>query len=145
MTKYLVAISGRIILRTNNKTSTLLSTSVDRFNNVDQLLLVFQHPVQLVIISRTKIAHHVLVAEEEHKRDGIVEFVHLVEVGDLVEVADVDDSEVLHTISDTIENFILPHAVRIPVTAKAYDYQAFFFGKDGLVNVPTSDEMGEDD
>lgn len=44
-----------------------------------------------------------LVAEEEHKRDGIVEFVHLVEVGDLVEVADVDDSEVLHTISDTYE------------------------------------------
>jgi hypothetical protein len=104
----------------------------------------------------------VLVAEEKHKRDGIVE-VHLLEVGNLVKVADVDNSKALDAVGDTcdrlainasprrrkvirtIENFILAHAVGIPVTAEAYDYQALFLGKDGLVNMPTSNMMGEND
>ena len=47
-----------------------------------------------------------LVAEEEHKRDRIVKFVHLVEVGDLVEVANVDDSEVLHTIGNAWDKLV---------------------------------------
>lgn len=44
-----------------------------------------------------------LVAEEEHKRDGIVEFVHLLEVGDLVEVANIDHSEVFHAVGDACD------------------------------------------
>jgi uncharacterized 2Fe-2S/4Fe-4S cluster protein (DUF4445 family) len=35
-------------------------------------LLIFQNPVQLVVIAGTEIAHHVFVAEEEHKGDRIV-------------------------------------------------------------------------
>lgn len=40
------------------------------------------------------------VSKEEHEGNGIVEFVHLLEVGDLIEVADVDNGEVLDTIGD---------------------------------------------
>ena len=43
------------------------------------------------------------IAEEEHEGDRVVEFVHLLEVGDLIEVADVDDGEVLDAISDALE------------------------------------------
>jgi hypothetical protein len=97
------------------------------------------------------------IAEEEHERDGIVKFIHLFKVRNLVEVTDIDDSKVLHTIGDacsllvnlaskqgkevgrTIKNFILAHAVGVPVTAEAYDYQALFFRKYGLINVPSGD------
>ncbi len=41
-----------------------------------------------------------LVAEEEHEGDGVVKLIHLLKVGNLIEVADVDDGEVLDTVGD---------------------------------------------
>lgn len=41
------------------------------------------------------------VPEEEHQRHGVVKLVHLLEVGHLVEVADVEDGEVLDTVGDS--------------------------------------------
>ena len=140
-----ISIPRRIILRTNDQTPPLLRALVDRLDNINQLLLILQHPVELVVVAGAEIAHHVLVAEEEHEGDGIVEFVHLLEVGDLVEVADVDDGEVLDAVGDLVEDFVLPHAVGIPVAAEADHDQAVFFGHDGLVDVPAGDEVGDDD
>lgn len=40
------------------------------------------------------------VAEEEHQRHGVVELVHLLEVGDLIEITDVEDGEVLDAVGD---------------------------------------------
>lgn len=45
-----------------------------------------------------------LVAPEEHDGAGVVEFVHLVEVGHLVDVADVDDGEVAYLFRDLEED-----------------------------------------
>lgn len=81
-------------LRTNDQTTALLRAFVDSLDNIDQLLLVLQHPVQLVVITRSKITHHMLIAIEEHDRHRIVELIHRAEIGDLVEVAKVDDGEV---------------------------------------------------
>ena len=78
----------------DHQTSAFLRTLVDSLDDVDQLLLILQHPVQFVIVSGSEIAHHVLVAVEEHDRHPVVELVHLVEVRDLVHVAKVDDREV---------------------------------------------------
>lgn len=86
-----------------------------------------------------------LIAEEEHERDWIVEFVHLLEIGDLVEVADIDNGEVFDEISDFIKNLIHTHAVWVPVTAEADDYQSLVFGQDRLINVPCCDKMRNDD
>lgn len=74
-------------LGADHQTTTLLGALVYRLDDIDQLLLVFQHPVQLVVVSRAEIAHHMLVAVEEHDRHPVVELVHLVEVWDLVKVA----------------------------------------------------------
>jgi hypothetical protein len=87
----------------------------------------------------------VFIPEEEHKCHRIVQLVHLVEVLDLFQVADVDDGEVLDAVCDAVEDFILAHAVRVPVFAEADDYETFVFGHDGLVDVPAGDKMGEDD
>lgn len=86
-----------------------------------------------------------LVAEEEHDGHGIVEFVHLVEIGDLVEIAYIDDGKVFDAVGDAVEYFVLAHAVFVPVAAEADDYQAVFFRHDGLIDVPAAVEMGEDD
>lgn len=87
---------------THHQPPALLGPPINRFNNIDQLLLIFQHPIQLVIIARSKITHHVLISEKEHQRDRIVQFVHLLEVGDLVEVTHVDDSEVFHPVGNAL-------------------------------------------
>lgn len=45
----------------------------------------------------------------------------------------------------TVEDLVLTHAVGIPVTAETDHDQTFFFGHDGLVDMPAGVEMGEDD
>ena len=45
----------------------------------------------------------------------------------------------------TVEDFILPHAIRIPVTTEADDDQSLVFRHDRLVDMPAGDEMGEHD
>lgn len=40
-----------LTLWTNYQTPTLLRTLVDRFDNIDQLLLIIEHPVQFVVIT----------------------------------------------------------------------------------------------
>ena len=141
----LVPIPRRIILRTNHQPPPLLRAPKNRFHNINQFLLILQHPIQLIIVSSSKIAHHVFIAEEEHDGHWVVEFVHLLEVGHLVEVAEVDDGEVFDALGDAVEHFVLAHAVGVPVAAEADHDEAVFFGHDGLVNVPAGGEMREDD
>lgn len=95
-----VAVSGGVVLGTDDQTTALLCAAVYGLDDVDELLLVLKYPVELVVISRAKIAHHVFVAEEEHEGDGVVKLVHLLKVGDLVDVADVDDGKVLDAVCD---------------------------------------------
>ena len=67
--------------------------------------------------------------------------IHLTEVLDLIQIADVNNGEVLDPICDTIEDFILAHAIRVPVSAEANDCQAFILGHDGLVDMPAGDKV----
>jgi hypothetical protein len=140
-----VAITRRVIFRAHHQTPPLLRALVNRLNNINKLLLVLEHPVQLVVVSRAEIAHHVLVAEEEHHRDRVVQLVHLLEIRHLVQVADVDDGEVLDAVRDLVEHFVLAHAVWVPVAPEADYDEAVFFGHDGLVDVPAGDEVGDYD
>jgi len=45
----------------------------------------------------------------------------------------------------TVENFILAHAVGVPVATEPDHDEALFFREDGLIDVPAGDEMGKDD
>jgi hypothetical protein len=88
--------------------------------------------------------YHVLVPEEEHEGHIVVQFIHLVKIFHLFQITNVNDSEVLDAVCDAIEDFVLPHTVRVPVFAEANDYKTFVFGHDGLVDVPASDKVGKD-
>ena len=85
----LVAMSSRVILGTDDQTAPLLCAAVDRLDDVDQLLFVFYDPFDLVVVARSEIDHHVFVAEEKHDGALVVQLVHLVEVRNLVNVAEV--------------------------------------------------------
>lgn len=117
-------MSGRVVLGAHDETAPLLGAPVDRLKDVDELLLVLQHPLDLVVVAGAQVDHHVLVAEEEHERARVVELVHLVEVGHLVDVAQVYDGKVAHLVGDLVQHLVLPHAVRVPVSAEADDDEA---------------------
>ena len=63
----------------------------------------------------------------------------------MINVANVDDGETLELVCDFVENFILAHAIWVPVAAEADDDEALFFRENGLVDVPAGDEVGDCD
>jgi hypothetical protein len=75
----------------------------------------------------------------------VIHTVHLFEVWNLVEIAQVDDGKILDALRYTVENFVLAHAVGVPVAAESDYDQAFVFGHDGLIDMPGGGEMREDD
>ena len=111
-----------LTLRTNHQTTSLLGTLVDRLDDIDQLLLVFEHPVQFIVVSGSEITHHMFVSTsvvsvdcsgerrqreqrrrnspvEEHDGHRIEQFVHGVEFRHLVDVAEVNHGEVCAVVS----------------------------------------------
>ena len=90
----LVAILGGVILGSNHKTTPLPRPTVHGLNDVDELLLVLESPVDLVVVPGAKINHNVLVPEEEHDGGRVVELVHGVEIRDLGDVHQVNHSKV---------------------------------------------------
>lgn len=65
-------VASHLTLGTDNKTTTLLGPTVDGLDDIDQFLLVFQNPVQLIVVTGAEIAHHVFVTEEEHDCNRVV-------------------------------------------------------------------------
>jgi len=53
----LVAVSGGVVLRTDNQTSPLLSSLVNCLDDIDQLLLILEYPIKLVVVTSSEIAH----------------------------------------------------------------------------------------
>jgi len=56
----LVLVLCGVILGGDDQTAPLPGAPVDGFHDVDELLLVLQRPVDLIIVSRAQINHHVL-------------------------------------------------------------------------------------
>jgi hypothetical protein len=83
------------------------------------------------------------IPEKEHDGTRIVKFIHLVKVGDFIDVDQVENGKVFAFIGDAVKDFVLFHAFFIPVAAETDDYYAVVFGHDGLVDVPAGVEMGE--
>lgn len=71
-----------VILRRVDQTAALARALVHRLDNVDCLLCVGHCPVDLVVVTRAEIDHHVLVAVEKHRCAWVVQLVHSVEVVD---------------------------------------------------------------
>jgi len=45
----------------------------------------------------------------------------------------------------TVQDFVLSHAFRVPVTTEADDHQPFLLAHNSLIDMPATDEMREDD
>lgn len=76
------------------------------------------------------------IAKEEHDRHRVVQLVHAVELGHLVDVAQVHDREVLDLLRDLRQHVVLAQAVRVRDVAEADHHEPVRFAEDGLVDVP---------
>ena len=85
-----------------------------------------------------------LIPEEEHQSHRIIQLVHLLEVRDLIEIADVEHGEIFDTVGDAVEDFVLTHAVGVPVSAEADADETLFFRHYCLVDVPVEVWLGGD-
>ena len=77
-----------------------------------------------------------LIPEEKHARARIVQFIHLVKIGDFVDVHKYVTAKFL-IFRDVGENLVLAHARLVPVSTESDDDDAIFLGEDGLVHVPS--------
>jgi len=62
----LVTVLGGIVLWSNHQITALPGTPIPSLYNVNKLMLVLQGPIDLIVVSCTKINHDALVSEEEH-------------------------------------------------------------------------------
>lgn len=65
-----------VVHRRHHQTAAFSRAPVHNLDNVDQLLLVGYCKVDLVVVARAQVDHHVLIPPKEHDRTRVVEFVH---------------------------------------------------------------------
>src|SRR6266540_3297122 len=102
----LVTIFGGVVLWRIHLTMAFPGTPVDSLNNVNELLLVLQGPVDLVIVSCPKINQNVLIPEEEHHCRRIIQLIQGVEIRNPGDVNKVDNCKVLYGLSYCCQHFI---------------------------------------
>lgn len=123
----LILLSSGVIFGADDEASTLTCASVDDFHDINEFLTLCNGPVDLVIVAGTKVDHDMLVAVEKHGGARVVQFVHLVKVGYLGDVHQVDYGKVLYGRRDFVQGFVHLDAGGIGIVAKADDDDAVFF------------------
>lgn len=73
--KELVAVFGKVIFGRDDK------TAVDSFNDIiNELLFVFETPINLIVFTCSKVYYYVFVPKEKHNCAGVEQLVHDVEI-----------------------------------------------------------------
>lgn len=128
-------------LWTRYQTPAFFGAFVYALHDINQFLLVIDAKIQLVVVSRPEIAHHVLVVEEEkHGKALLVQLVVGFEIRHLVRVAQVDHGPFLDQLFDLLELVVHLYRVGMRAVSEADDDQPWrvfaLVGRDRLVNVP---------
>lgn len=84
------------------------------------------------------------VPVEEHRGTGIVEFVHGVEIGYLIDVHDVNDGKVLDLFGNVGEYLVLHHTSGVRIASETNDDDAVFFRDNGLIDFPAVVQMRDE-
>ena len=106
MDGYLIAVFGGIVFGGNDETAALASAAINSLDDVDELLLILESPVDLVVVAGAQIDHDVLVPEEEHNRRRIVQLVHGVEVRYFCDVNQIYHCKVLYRLCHRSQNLV---------------------------------------
>ncbi|KAA8903361.1 hypothetical protein TRICI_005719 [Trichomonascus ciferrii] len=131
-------MGGRLTFRADDQTLAFDGASIDDFENVDHFLFVLEREVEFVVITGSKVAEHVFVAEKEHDTHWIVEFIHLVESRDLVNVAYINSGKVANLFGNVVQNLVHLHTFGVVISAKPNHNQTVFLRENGLINMPSS-------
>lgn len=137
----LVSVLCRVILGRDDQTTAFSGATIDRFEDINHLLLVLESPVDLVVITSAQIDHHMLVTEEEHHGAGIVQLVHLIKVGHFRNVHQIDHSKVLDLLGNPVEHFVHLHTGRVPIVSESDHHHTILFRQDRLIDLPAIRQM----
>ena len=113
-----IFVLRRVVLRRNDQTLAFASPSIDYLQYVDELLLVFQSPYHLIVVSCPKVHHDVPVSEKEHHSASVIQFVHRVEVGHFIRVYHIELGELLDCFGALYEDLIHLHAGLVSICPK---------------------------
>ena len=72
-----VLVLGGVVLGRDHKPLPLPGPLVDHLTDVNKLLFFVEQEGDLIVVAGAGVNHHVLVAEEEHRRAWIIQLVHL--------------------------------------------------------------------
>lgn len=117
-----VPVSQGVILRGHNQAFSFAGPAVDDFADIDQVLRLFEDPVDLIIVAGAGVDHDVLVAIEEHQSHLVVELVHGVEIRYFSNIHDIKGDEVAELIGYLHDDFVHNHAGRVPVVTPPDHY-----------------------
>ena len=137
----LIAIPGGEVFRGDHQTFALARASIDHFYDVDDVLAIVHRPVDLVVIAGGGIHHDVLVAEEEHHGARVVKLIHVIEIGHLCDVHEVDNAEIAHILGEGKEHLVLLHALGVIVVPEANQDHLLLLRHDGLVHGPRTAQV----
>lgn len=130
-----------VVLGADDQTLALLCATINDLNEIDHFLWIFNRPSDLVVVTRAQIDHNVLVLEEEHNREGVIELVHLVKVGYFFDIYNVDHCKILYRLLNLVQRLVHDHTVGIPVVSEANDDDSVLFRDNGLIYGPSGCEM----
>lgn len=97
----------------------------------------FEYPGDFVVVAGAGVDHDVFVAVEEHEGEGVVEFVHGVEVGHLGDVHHVEGHEFAEFVGRLHDDLVHLHAGGVPVVPETNHHQLLGLSQDRLVHLPT--------
>lgn len=129
-------VDVRVVLGRRHEPLALAGAAVHHLQDVDQLLLVREVEVELVVVARAEVAHHVPVAEEEHHRHRVVELVHLVEVRHHRRVARIHRCKLRHQRRRLVEQLVHLQHLPGPWVPETHHHQPVFLRENRLVDVP---------
>ena len=61
------------------------------------------------------------IPKKKHQRNRIIQLIHLLEIRHLIQITDIKHRKILNPVGDSVQYFVLPHAVGVPVAPEA-DY-----------------------
>lgn len=90
----------------------------------------------LVVVTSANVHSNVLVLEEKHDANGVVQLVHLVEVRNVLDIDSIYDGHILELDDDSSQRLVHKHALRSGFLAPTYHNDSVLLTEDGLVDRP---------
>lgn len=116
-----VPVPQRVVSGCHHQSFAFSGSSVNDLAYIDEVLGLFEDPVDLIVVACTCVDHYMFVPVEKHEGHLVVQFVHGVEIWYFGDVNYIESNEFAEFIGHLHDDFIHYHAVGVPVVTKTND------------------------